>query len=164
MENPIWNTLHWLWSSWIHWWIQTLSTQNSNHKQYWHTKSYLRPLDLPRSIDFECSHWLSLNNNHLIHCLCQYLLQSMDYSSKYLCQTILWSHQTSQRSQRRHYDSNWFSPLCQSTHRWTCHPRIPIEEEDLIEKILDGLGDEYKELIRSVQTHDTSISFDELHE
>ena len=40
----------------------------------------------------------------------------------------------------------------------------PMEEEDLIEKILDGLGDEYKELIRSVQTHDTSISFDELHE
>ena len=125
MENPIWNTLHWLWSSWIHWWIQTLSTQNSNHKQYWHIKSYLHPLDLPRSIDFECSHWLSLTHNHLIHCLCQYLLQSMDYSSKYLCQTILWSHQTSQRSQRRHYDSNWFSPLCQSTHRWTCHPGHP---------------------------------------
>ena len=40
----------------------------------------------------------------------------------------------------------------------------PMKEEDLTEKILDGLGDEYKELIRSVQTHDTSISFDELHE
>ncbi|RVW59734.1 Retrovirus-related Pol polyprotein from transposon RE1 [Vitis vinifera] len=40
----------------------------------------------------------------------------------------------------------------------------PMEEEDLTEKILDGLGDEYKELVRVVQAHDTSISFDELHE
>ncbi|RVW36081.1 Retrovirus-related Pol polyprotein from transposon RE2 [Vitis vinifera] len=34
----------------------------------------------------------------------------MDYSSKYLCQTISWSHQTSQKSsqksQQRHYDSD----------------------------------------------------------
>nr|CAN80108.1 hypothetical protein VITISV_035396 [Vitis vinifera] len=40
----------------------------------------------------------------------------------------------------------------------------PMEEEDLTEKILDGLGDEYKELVRAVQARDTSISFDELHE
>ena len=106
-----------------------LSTQNSNHKQCWHTKSCLHPLDPPRSTGFECSHWLSLTHNHLIHCSCQYLPRSMDYSSKYLCQTISWSHQTSQKSsqksQQRHYDSNWFSPLCQSTHRWTSHPRRP---------------------------------------
>ena len=40
----------------------------------------------------------------------------------------------------------------------------PIEEEDLIENILDGLGDDYKQLVRAVQARDTSISFDELHE
>ena len=40
----------------------------------------------------------------------------------------------------------------------------PMEEEDLIEKILDGLGDDYKELVRAVQARDTSITFDELHE
>ncbi|KAL6321984.1 hypothetical protein AAG906_035903 [Vitis piasezkii] len=39
-----------------------------------------------------------------------------------------------------------------------------MEEEDLTEKILDGLGDEYKELVRPDQARDTSISFDELHE
>ncbi|KAH7574446.1 hypothetical protein JRO89_XS03G0297100 [Xanthoceras sorbifolium] len=33
-----------------------------------------------------------------------------------------------------------------------------------LEKILDGLGDEYKELVRTVQARDTTISFDELHE
>ncbi|KAK9200192.1 hypothetical protein WN944_015388 [Citrus x changshan-huyou] len=31
-------------------------------------------------------------------------------------------------------------------------------------KILDGLGDDYKELVRAVQARDTSIFFDELHE
>ena len=40
----------------------------------------------------------------------------------------------------------------------------PMEEENLTEKILDGLGDNYKELVRAVQTRDTSITFDELHE
>ncbi|XP_052296970.1 uncharacterized protein LOC127902192 [Citrus sinensis] len=42
--------------------------------------------------------------------------------------------------------------------------RAPMEEEDLIEKILDILGDDYKELVRAVKARDTSISFDELHE
>lgn len=40
----------------------------------------------------------------------------------------------------------------------------PLDPEDLTDKILDGLGDEYKELVRAVQARDTSISFDELHE
>jgi len=40
----------------------------------------------------------------------------------------------------------------------------PIDIEDLTEKILDGLDDEYKELVRVVQARDTAISFDELHE
>ena len=39
-----------------------------------------------------------------------------------------------------------------------------MEEEDLTEKILDGQGDEYKELVCDIQARDTSISFDELHE
>lgn len=40
----------------------------------------------------------------------------------------------------------------------------PLEAEDLTKKILDGLGDDYKELARAVQARDTSISFEELHE
>ncbi|KAH7577423.1 hypothetical protein JRO89_XS01G0249200 [Xanthoceras sorbifolium] len=40
----------------------------------------------------------------------------------------------------------------------------PMDEDDLTEKILDGLSDEYKELVRAVQARDTTISFDELHE
>ena len=40
----------------------------------------------------------------------------------------------------------------------------PMDIEDLTEKILDGLDDEYKELVRVVQARDTVISFDELHE
>jgi len=40
----------------------------------------------------------------------------------------------------------------------------PMDIEDLTEKILDGLDDEYKELVRVVQARDIVISFDELHE
>ncbi|KAA8543167.1 hypothetical protein F0562_021338 [Nyssa sinensis] len=40
----------------------------------------------------------------------------------------------------------------------------PMDEDDLTDKILDGLGDDYKELIHSVQACDTMIMFDELHE
>ncbi|KAH7573845.1 hypothetical protein JRO89_XS03G0214100 [Xanthoceras sorbifolium] len=39
-----------------------------------------------------------------------------------------------------------------------------MEKENLTQKILDGLGDDYKELVRVVQARDTSITFDELHE
>ena len=40
----------------------------------------------------------------------------------------------------------------------------PMDEEDITDKILDGLGDEYRELVRAVQARDSSISFEELHE
>lgn len=40
----------------------------------------------------------------------------------------------------------------------------PLDAEDLTEKILDGLSDEYKELVRAVQARDTIITFEELHE
>lgn len=35
--------------------------------------------------------------------------------------------------------------------------------DDLTEKILDGRGDEYKELVYTIQVRDTSITFDELY-
>jgi hypothetical protein len=41
---------------------------------------------------------------------------------------------------------------------------VPMDEEDLTEKILDGLDDEYNELVHVVQARDTLITFDELHE
>ena len=39
-----------------------------------------------------------------------------------------------------------------------------MNEDDLIDEILDGLGNDYKEIIRAVQARDTMIMFDELHE
>lgn len=40
----------------------------------------------------------------------------------------------------------------------------PMDTEDLTERILNGLDDDYKELVRAVQARDDAISFDELHE
>jgi len=42
--------------------------------------------------------------------------------------------------------------------------RAPVDNEDLTEKILEELGDDYKELVRVVQARDHAISFNELHE
>jgi hypothetical protein len=39
-----------------------------------------------------------------------------------------------------------------------------LDEEEITDKILDGLGDDYKELVRVVQAKDTSITFKEFHE
>ncbi|KAH7568396.1 hypothetical protein JRO89_XS07G0286900 [Xanthoceras sorbifolium] len=39
-----------------------------------------------------------------------------------------------------------------------------MDEDDLTDQILDNLRDDYKELVRTVQARDSSISFDELHE
>ena len=38
----------------------------------------------------------------------------------------------------------------------------PLEDEDLIEKILDGLDDEYKSIFDTIEGCETLISFDEL--
>ncbi|KAG6755697.1 hypothetical protein POTOM_041530 [Populus tomentosa] len=40
----------------------------------------------------------------------------------------------------------------------------PVDAEDLSDQILEGLGDDYKELTRAVQARDNPISFYELHE
>ncbi|KAH7575581.1 hypothetical protein JRO89_XS02G0154700 [Xanthoceras sorbifolium] len=40
----------------------------------------------------------------------------------------------------------------------------PLDDEDLIEKILDGLDDDYRPLVDAINGRDTMISFDELHE
>ena len=42
--------------------------------------------------------------------------------------------------------------------------RAPLDVEDLTDKILDGLGEEYKELTCVVQARDMPITFEELHE
>ena len=38
----------------------------------------------------------------------------------------------------------------------------PLDDEDLIEKILDGLNDEYKSIFDTIEGCETLISFDEL--
>jgi hypothetical protein len=40
----------------------------------------------------------------------------------------------------------------------------PLDPEDLNDKILDGLDDDYKEIVHAVKARDTPIFFDELHE
>ena len=40
----------------------------------------------------------------------------------------------------------------------------PIDNEDLIDRVLEGLSDEYKSVIDAINARDTSISFAELHE
>ncbi|KAH7569107.1 hypothetical protein JRO89_XS06G0107500 [Xanthoceras sorbifolium] len=40
----------------------------------------------------------------------------------------------------------------------------PLDDEDLIEKILDGLDDDYRPLVDAINGRDTMISFDEHHE
>nr|CAN63127.1 hypothetical protein VITISV_033593 [Vitis vinifera] len=40
----------------------------------------------------------------------------------------------------------------------------PIDDEDLIDRVLEGLSDEYKSVIDAIKARDTSIYFAELHE
>ena len=40
----------------------------------------------------------------------------------------------------------------------------PFDTDDLTDKILEAVGDDYKELARAIQARDTPISFEELHE
>ena len=39
-----------------------------------------------------------------------------------------------------------------------------LDHEDLIEKTIDGLDDDYKTILDIINGHNTPISFDELHE
>ena len=40
----------------------------------------------------------------------------------------------------------------------------PVDDEDLIDQVLEGLNDEYKSIIDAINACDTLISFAELHE
>ena len=40
----------------------------------------------------------------------------------------------------------------------------PVDDEDLIDRVLEGRSDEYKSVINAINAHDTSIYFAELHE
>ena len=42
--------------------------------------------------------------------------------------------------------------------------RKPIDDEDLIDRVLEGLSDEYKSVIDAIKARNTSIYFAELHE
>lgn len=39
----------------------------------------------------------------------------------------------------------------------------PIDQEDVTDIVLDGLTEDYRSVIESVHSRDTSISFSELH-
>ena len=40
----------------------------------------------------------------------------------------------------------------------------PIDNEDLIDRVLEGLSDKYKSVIDAINARETSIYFAELHE
>ena len=40
----------------------------------------------------------------------------------------------------------------------------PVDDEDLTDRVLEGLSDEYKFVIDAINACDTSISFAEFHE
>ena len=40
----------------------------------------------------------------------------------------------------------------------------PVDDEDLIDRVLEGLSDEYKSVIDAIKACNTSIYFAELHE
>ena len=40
----------------------------------------------------------------------------------------------------------------------------PIDDEDFIDRVLEGLSDEYKSVIDAINARDTSISFVELYD
>ena len=42
--------------------------------------------------------------------------------------------------------------------------RKPVDDEDLIDRVLEGLSDEYKFVIDAIKARDTSIYFAKLHE
>lgn len=42
--------------------------------------------------------------------------------------------------------------------------KAPVNEEDLIVKVLDGLGDEYENMASAVDARESPITLDELHE
>ena len=42
--------------------------------------------------------------------------------------------------------------------------RKPVDDEDLIDRVLEGLSDKYKSVIDAINARDTSIYFAELHE
>lgn len=41
--------------------------------------------------------------------------------------------------------------------------RKPMDHEDVIERVLDGLDDDYKPIIEVINGHDIPIAFEELH-
>ena len=40
----------------------------------------------------------------------------------------------------------------------------PVDDEDLIDRVLEGISDEYKSVIDAINARDTSISFVELYD
>lgn len=90
----------------------------------------------------------------------------MEHPSQHLCQALSWPHQTNQLKNTIK-GSLGITEFMQTSKTRTYDLVLlgaPIDEEEITDKILDGLGDDDKELVRAIQARDTSITFEGLHE
>ena len=74
MKYSIPNPITWLWSPWLYWWNQTLSTHNYHCQWYCNTQLDLFIMASLRSIDPKCTYWLPFIQHNTIHCMCDNLL------------------------------------------------------------------------------------------
>lgn len=92
----------------------------------------------------------------------------MDHPSQHLCQTISWQHHTNEKPTKNTAKGSLTITKFMQTIKTRADDLAllgaPIDEEEITDKILDSLSDDYKELVCVVQARDTSITFDELHE
>ncbi|KAK2655744.1 hypothetical protein Ddye_008796 [Dipteronia dyeriana] len=92
----------------------------------------------------------------------------MNHTCQHICQAISWMHSTNQST---------FQALKKGTQNITDFLHsvkaradelallgAPVDDEDLTDRILDELDDDYEELVCTVQARDNPITFDELHE
>ncbi|RVW51349.1 hypothetical protein CK203_075439 [Vitis vinifera] len=92
----------------------------------------------------------------------------MAYPGHHLRQAFSWLHQTGQKPpQANHQGFDSVTSFLQSIKAKVDEFALfgaPLDAEDLTNKILDGLGEEYRDLTLVVQARDMPITFEELHE
>jgi hypothetical protein len=85
-----------------------------------------------------------------------------------ICQTIPWTYPPGEKPVKKSYKGSLsitdFVYFIKARSDELAVLGAPMDTDDLTEQILDGLGEDYTELVRAVQAREAAISFDELHE
>ena len=113
------------------------------------------------------SGWHSLTLVHSSHHSSTNLSWSLANSNPHQCPTLLGSYQVDQWKTQTDVqglsDNLWLYVIKTRADELVALGK-PLDYEDLIEKILEGLDDDYQPIVDAVNSRDTPISFDELHE